>query len=183
MNPGMAAIRGAKQWLPRLSLLTAIFLIAACARIPRANSSFDSKTGQTDSSWAGRISLQIASEPPQSFSGSFELSGRPERGELTLISPIGSVVSVLRWSPDEALLDSGNGKVQRFGSIDELMLRATGAVIPLPALFSWLGGSPANIAGWSADLARHAEGRVLAKRTEPAPEADLRVVLDRPSAP
>lgn len=171
------------RWLPRVGLLVAIFLIAACARIPSAPGRFDTQNGQKIGFWAGRISLQIASEPPQSFSGSFELSGQPERGELTLVSPLGSVVGVLRWSPGEAVLDSGNGKIQRFESIDELMLRATGAAIPMPALFSWLEGSPANIAGWSADLARHAEGRVLARRTVPAPEADLRVVLDRPAAP
>jgi outer membrane lipoprotein LolB len=50
----------------------------------------------------------------QSFSASFELKGKPEQGELSLISPLGSVLGVLRWSPGEAVLDSGNGKIQRF---------------------------------------------------------------------
>ncbi len=183
MQVGGHEARTSQRWLGWLCALFAIFLIAACARTPRASGQFDAQNSLQSSFWAGRISLQVASEPPQSFSGSFELTGRPERGELTLVSPLGSVVGVLRWSPGEAMLDSGNGKVQRFESIDELMLRATGAAIPLPALFAWLDGSPANISGWSADLARHAEGRVAARRTQPAPQADLRLVLDRPSAP
>ena len=104
--------------------------------------------------WTGRISLQVQSEtaPPetaQSFSAGFELKGRPERGELTLISPLGNVLGVLRWSPGEAVLDSGNQKIQRFASVDELMAQATGAAVPLSALFAWLQGDNASVSGWS----------------------------------
>jgi outer membrane lipoprotein LolB len=153
----------------------AIFLIAGCAQPPRATG----QNGLKDEYWAGRISLQVQSEPAQSFSASFELKGKPEQGELTLISPLGSVLGVLRWSPGEAVLDSGNGKVQRFSSVDELMAQATGAALPVAALFAWLQGDPASASGWSADLSRHNEGRISAKRIQPAPQADLRVVLDR----
>jgi outer membrane lipoprotein LolB len=165
--------------LAHLALLCACtfapLLIAGCAQPIRA-------TGQNSLNnefWSGRISLQVQSEPAQSFSASFELKGRPERGELSLISPLGSVLGVLRWSPGEAVLDSGNGKIQRFASVDELMAQATGAAVPLAALFAWLQGEPASASGWSADLSRHQEGRISAKRTEPAPQADLRVVLDQ----
>lgn len=127
----------------------------------------------------GRISLQIQSEPAQSFSASFELKGRAERGELTLISPLGNVLGILRWSPLEATLDSGSQQVQRFSSVDALMAQATGAAVPLSALFAWLQGDNANVSGWSADLSRHSEGRILAKRSQPAPQAELRVILDQ----
>lgn len=155
--------------------ILAPLLIAGCAQTTGA-------TGQNSLKkevWSGRISLQVQSEPTQSFSASFELKGQPERGELTLISPLGNVLGVLRWSPGEAVLDSGNGKVQRFASVDELMAQATGASVPVAALFAWLQGEPASASGWSADLSRHKEGRISAKRTQPAPQADLRVVLDQ----
>jgi outer membrane lipoprotein LolB len=150
-------------------------LIAGCAQSIRAAG----QNGLKNELWSGRISLQVQSEPAQSFSASFELKGKPEQGELTLISPLGSVLGVLRWSPGEAVLDSGNGKVQRFASVDELMAQATGAAVPVAALFAWLQGEPASASGWSADLSRHQEGRISAKRTQPAPQADLRVVLDQ----
>ncbi|AYQ26934.1 outer membrane lipoprotein LolB [Polaromonas sp. SP1] len=153
----------------------ALLLIAGCAQPIRATG----QNGLNSEFWSGRISLQVQSEPAQSFSASFELKGRPERGELSLISPLGSVLGVLRWSPGEAVLDSGNGKIQRFASVDELMAQATGAAVPLAALFAWLQGEPASASGWSADLSRHQEGRISAKRTDPAPQADLRVVLDQ----
>ena len=153
----------------------AIFLIAGCARPPWTTGINDPKI----EAWAGRISLQVLSEPTQSFSANFELKGRPERGELTLISPLGSVLAVLRWSPGEALLDSGNQKIQRFDSVDELLQRATGTAVPLTALFAWLRGTSANVNGWSSDLSRHSEGRISARRVQPTPEADLRVLLDQ----
>ncbi len=155
--------------------LFAIVLIAGCASKQSARGPIDQKAD----AWAGRISLQVAGEPVQSFSASFELKGQPENGELTLISPLGSVLGILRWSPGEAWLDTGNQRVQRFSSIDELMERSTGAAIPLSALFSWLQGTNAIVSGWSADLSRHGEGRIVARRTLPAPEANLRVVLDQ----
>lgn len=165
--------------LARLALvfasLFAALLIAGCAQPPRAKA----QDGVQSDLWTGRISLQVLSEPAQSFSASFELKGKPERGELSLISPLGSVLGVLRWSPGEAVLDSGNGKVQRFASVDELMAQATGAAVPLGALFAWMQGDNAAVSGWSADLSRYQDGRISAKRTQPAPQADLRVVLDQ----
>lgn len=129
--------------------------------------------------WTGRISLNVKSEPEQFFSAAFELKGQPERGELTLISPLGNVLGVLRWSPGEAVLDSGKGDLQRFDSVDTLMAQATGAAVPVSALFAWLDGTNAAVNGWSANLSRHGEGRILATRAQPLPQAELRVVLDR----
>ena len=166
-----------RQHAPRAWLYLAqiaIFLIAGCAGNQRATGQYDPQREE----WAGRISLQVASEPVQSFSASFELKGRAESGELTLISPLGNVLAVLRWSPGQAQLDRGPQDIQRFASVDALMERATGAAIPLSALFAWLQGNNATASGWVADLTRYGEGRLSARRTL-APEANLRVVLDQ----
>lgn len=157
------------------AFLIAIFLIAGCARTSGTTTKNDPDIGF----WAGRISLQVQNEPIQSFHAGFELKGRPERGELTLISPLGSILGVLRWSPSEAVLDSGDQNIQRFDSVDALMAQATGAAVPMSALFAWLRGDNASVSGWTADLSRQSEGRITAKRILPAPEADLRVVLDQ----
>ena len=158
-----------------VSVFFTIFLIAGCARIPSTRSQNDAE----NAFWTGRISLQVQSEPAQAFHAGFELKGAPERGELTLISPLGSILGVLRWSPADAVLETGEQKIQRFDSVDTLMAQATGAAIPMAALFAWLQGNNASIAGWTADLSRQAEGRITAKRSLPAPEAALRVVLDQ----
>ena len=128
--------------------------------------------------WAGRIGLQIQSEPAQAFFAGFELRGRPEQGELTLTSPVGSVLGILRWSAVDAQLESG-GDTKRFPSVDALLLQTTGAAVPVIALFDWLEGRNTSMNGWSADLSRHDSGRITARRSDPAPTADLRIVLDQ----
>jgi outer membrane lipoprotein LolB len=150
----------------------AIILIAGCAHQPGAEGQNDSKIRI----WSGRISLQVQSEPVQAFFAGFELRGTPDQGELVLSSPLGTSLAVLRWSPGQALLDSG-GQVQRFDSVDALIEKATGAAVPLPALFDWLAGKNTALAGWNADLTQQAEGRISASRTAPQPRTDLRIVL------
>ena len=116
------------QWIARTpmarrgaGMLIATLLIASCASNPAASLPQDLNL-PTRQAWAGRISLQVQGTPdgvaPQSFSASFELSGQPEQGVLTLISPLGNVLGVLRWLPGEAVLDPGNGKLQRFLSVE-----------------------------------------------------------------
>lgn len=162
----------------RLALLAstwfAIIFIAGCAQLPRAADPVDAEI----SAWSGRISLQVQSEPPQAFFAGFELKGSAVQGELVLNSPLGNSLAVLRWSPEEAVLDSGN-QIQRFASVSALIEKATGAAIPVSALFDWLRGNNTAADGWTADLSQQAEGRISASRTVPQPRADLRVVLAR----
>lgn len=153
-------------------LLFATFLIAGCAHQTGAEPRNDLRP----ENWSGRISLQVQSDPVQAFFAGFELRGNPAEGELVLSSPLGTRLAVLRWSPGQALLDSG-GQVQRFDSVDALIEKATGAALPLPALFDWLAGKNTVLAGWSADLSQHADGRISASRTAPQPRTDLRIVL------
>lgn len=154
--------------------LIATFLIAGCARkiYPGKPNDAEKKL------WTGRLSLQIQSDPPQAFFAGFELNGHPEHGELSLTSPIGSVLGIMRWSPDEAVLASGN-EVRRFASVDALLEQATGAAIPIAALFDWLKGVNSRLNGWSADLSGLDLGRIVATRNQPAPQARLRIVLDQ----
>lgn len=167
------------------ALVFAIFSIAGCAGVTRTTAPNDAEIEgvSISNAWAGRLSLQVQSPsegvPIQSFAASFELKGTPERGELTLISPLGSVLGVMRWTPDEAVLDAGNGKLQRYLSMESFLTETTGAAIPMTALFGWLRGQTTPVAGWTADLSRHGDGRVTARRHDPAPQADLRLVLDQ----
>ena len=155
-------------------LLNATFLIAGCAHKTSPGDTNDAEKKL----WTGRISLQIQSDPPQAFFAGFELNGDAKRGELSLTSPVGNVLGIMRWSPDQAVLESGN-EVKRFASVDALLAQTTGAAIPVAALFDWLKGVNTRLSGWSADLSRLDLGRIVATRDEPAPPARLRIVLDQ----
>ena len=159
-------------WLPALALGTA--LLGGCASAPPAAPAAGSDAGP----WSGRLALQVKDQPSQSFSAMFELKGSASAGELTLSTPVGSTLASVSWSPGAATLRS-NGRERQAESVDALVAQATGAAIPVTALFDWLRGVATPVAGWQVDLSQLGAGRLAAVRQQPPPEADLRVALDR----
>jgi outer membrane lipoprotein LolB len=166
----MRPARGMARWLS----VVALFVLAGCASVPRPSGPVDALNGP----WSGRLALQVQDKPGESFSAGFELKGAAQAGELTLYSPLGGTLAVLAWRPGSATLRA-NGDTRQFPSMDALVGHVTGAAIPIAALFDWLRGIDTPVAGWRADLSQLAQGRLAAKRVEPVPEADLRLVLER----
>jgi len=128
--------------------------------------------------WTGRIGVQIQSQPPQSLSATFELQGSAERGGLLLLSPIGSTLAQLNWTPQTADLSQG-GQQWSSGNLDDLTTQLTGTALPVTALFDWLAGQATAPAGWRVDLSQLAQGRIQAERHNPAPTVQLKVILER----
>lgn len=166
MTPRMSKRR---VWLGTGSLL--LMAIAGCSTPP-------SQPVDTSAFWAGRLALQVQGTPPQNWSASFELQGSAETGQMVLLSPIGTTLARLSWTPQTAWLEQGSDKTES-SNLQSLSQRLTGTDLPVAALFEWLAGKTAQAPGWQADLSAHAQGRLTAKRTTPAPEAVLRIVLDR----
>lgn len=129
--------------------------------------------------WRGRLALRVETPEPTSYFASFELSGQARAGELLLFSPLGTTLAQLRWSPHAALLRN-DGETRAFDSLDALAAEATGTAIPIAALFQWLQGQPVAADGWQADLSQLGEGRLVARRAQPEPAAELRLILDQP---
>jgi outer membrane lipoprotein LolB len=149
---------------------------------------------------AGRLSVRIeahAGRPAQSLAAAFEWRGSGDRGELTLLSALGTQIAKARWVPGAAWLTSPDGEA-RFETLDELAERALGERVPLAAWPDWLAGRPWPRApvtpaplttsatsagatfeqlGWRVDLTRHADGRIEARRAAP-PVVTVRIVLD-----
>lgn len=160
-------LRWAGAWL------AALVLVAGCATPQRSTSAVSGSA-----SWGGRMALQVEDNASQSFSAGFELRGSAASGELSLFNPLGGTVAVLAWAPGTASLRS-NGELRQFDSLEALAAQATGAPIPVAALFDWLEGKPTAAAGWQPDLSQLQQGRLRARRTEPPPALDLRVAFDR----
>nr|WP_315238833.1 outer membrane lipoprotein LolB [uncultured Albidiferax sp.] len=159
----------ARRW----ALMACALLLAGCAHL-------NSDRQNTDPSafWSGRLALQVDGSAAQSLSASFELKGSAETGELTLFNPLGGTVARMLWQPGSATLYA-NGEIRSFDSLEALVAQATGTPLPLAALFDWLRGSNTPVPGWQADLTRLEDGRITALRSQPAPTATLRVVLDK----
>ena len=170
-------------------ILFAILLIAGCATNTPAIGKNDAlnaenSVNEINFSRQGRIAIRVDSEPPQSLSGAFTLNGNAQNGDLSLSTPLGSILAELSWMPQQAVLKVNN-ETRHFDSTDALMLQVTGTVLPLAALFDWLAGRDAPAAGWQVDLTQMNDPntpdtrRLIAKRTDPLPTVELRVVLDK----
>ena len=160
-----------RSWLV-LTVLFAAILIAGCSSIISQKTTFNSEALV----WNGRLAIKVEDQPSQSFSSSFQLKGSAHSGELSLLSPLGSVLALLNWEPQGASLRTGN-ELRTFASLEALMQAATGTAIPVAALFDWLAGVATPVEGWQVDLSQQAQGRFVARRTQPATE--LRFILER----
>lgn len=163
------------------SLIIAIFasfLIAGCA-VPMRVSTLNQSENPV---WRGRLAVRVESDradsQAQAVAAGFELSGNAQTGELTLYTPLGSTAAALSWSAQTALMRA-DGDVRSFASLDALIEQAVGTQIPVTALFAWLAGDNVRVAGWSADLSQLAQGRLTARRTDPPPVTELRLVLEK----
>jgi outer membrane lipoprotein LolB len=169
-----------------LPLLFAIFIVAGCAYPSGLTATNDDKLAELPQvgRYRGRIALKIDSAAAsdesrgQSFSAEFELSGNAQTGDLVFFSPLGSIVATLKWTPQTAQLHQG-GEIQNFASLGALLKQSTGADIPVTSLFSWLAGKNVAIDGWQADLTQYDSGRLVARRTIPAPAVEMRVIVEK----
>jgi len=125
------------------------------------------------SHWQGRLSVRVQSDPPQAWAADFELSGTAQSGRLKLSGPLGIQLADLTWSPLGAQL-SARGENRSYASLDELASQMSEHALPLEALFGWLNGRTQAIAGWDVQL--EPGQRLMARRTEPLPTAELRLI-------
>lgn len=173
-----------------IGLFFTINLIAGCATNTPANGIFEGKystfnTQPAIASYQGRLSLRIASDPPQSLYGAFIISGDAQTGELSLNSPLGNTVAKLTWTSQTALLVANN-TTTTYPSTDALITTVTGTALPLAALFDWLAGINTPIEGWETDLSNMQNPdnsdnrRLIVKRISPLPTVELRIALEQP---
>jgi outer membrane lipoprotein LolB len=154
-------------------LLALAALLMGCASPARLPSS----TSTQEQEWQGRMSVSVQTTPPTHMSASFSLRGQAQNGSLNLYSPLGTTLATLDWTANAAYMQQGQQQ-QRFDSLEALTEQATGAALPVSALFDWLQGTPSPAPGWQVDLSTLAQGSLKARRFFPAPEVTLRIKLD-----
>lgn len=168
----MVAATGTRRWAVH-AVLAAVLTLTACAQSDRHRM----PSGAAARAWHGRLGLRVESSPVQSFTATLDLSGDAQVGDLVLSSALGTALLALSWRPGHATLQR-DGQSREYGSVSELMLDALGADLPMTALFAWLAGHDAVVAGWQADLSQLSSGRLSARRSEPAPVVELRLILE-----
>jgi outer membrane lipoprotein LolB len=146
----------------------------------------------------GRLAVKVEGDEARSFSAGFELQGTDQRGQLALISPLGTQVGRAVWQPGAVQWQTADGE-RRFDTLDDLSQALLGETVPLAALFDWIAGRPWSShysrpladattpeetgfrqLGWSVQTGRLADGLIVAQRRLPAPTVTVRIKLDTP---
>jgi len=176
------------------ALAVAALFLGGCASLATQQVPASSVLSAADAvHLTGRLSVQTTgiNGRPSGGNVSFDLSGGPAAGLLELSTPLGSLVARARWDSSEVSLQTPEGE-RRFDNLDALTREMLGETVPLAALFDWLRGQPWPQAahetlpapqsgfeqlGWRLDLARRAEGLIVASRNA-NPTVILRARLD-----
>ena len=171
-------------------LLAAAAFVAGCASVaplaPAAGAS----------ALSGRLAIRIEADgatAARNFSAAFDLRGDSRLGTLALSTPLGSTLAQAHWAPGTVFLATAQGR-RDFGALDDLTREVLGESVPVEAWFDWLRGRPWQGAdsradtppeppgfqqlGWTVDLSRFADGRVVASRERPPPAVSVRIQLD-----
>jgi outer membrane lipoprotein LolB len=170
----------------------AIAALATCAALAGCSTLNPPPQGPDDT-LSGRLSVQVEAHngaPARNVSAAFDLRGGPERGEMQLTSPLGTVMAQARWTASDVVLKSSEGE-KRFPDLPALADEVLGEPLPLAALFDWLRGKPWSGApssplpapgagfeqlGWTVALERRSEGWIVARRSK-APAVTVRAKL------
>jgi outer membrane lipoprotein LolB len=135
-------------------------------------------TPPAPTAWSGRMSLSIQKDYSQQthIHIAFDLEGNAEEGQLQVEGPFGTAAILLRWRPGQAVLSQGE-KSYRFPSLADLIQRSIGTDLPIAAVFAWLRKESVEVPGWQVESKPSQGGPLVARRYEPWPRLELRVVL------
>lgn len=195
----MNAFPTGRAW--RLGGLTSACLLAACAAAPVEPPSvpdtprWSAATETQAIELQGQMGIKLGawqSEPARGMSFGFFFQGHVQRGSLSLMTPLGSQVAQVDWTPESATLrrvGPGGGEDIQRGSIEELAEAALGEALPLQTLVHWMQGRPDpslphqlktetgtfEQRGWLIDTRERAQGRILATRERQPGLRDARI--------
>jgi outer membrane lipoprotein LolB len=190
----------------RLTLLALAAALSGCAT-STANLSHAPVGEYRDTiDLSGRLSVNYQKEGrPESLTGRFNWSQRPDRIDVTLASPLGQTIAAISVTPQAATLTQAERAPRVAKDIDTLSAQALGWQLPISGLRDWLQGyatdaegkrfvaSPATnsvftrdgwrlrFLSWHDENAAHPKPRRIdAERgaTQDADELAIRIVVD-----
>lgn len=142
--------------------------------------------------WQGHFSIKLGPWGQQGSEGqsfTFYLQTHDQNGELDLMTPLGTQLAQVIWSPDSTRIESPQG-TQHYTSLRDLSEQLLGEDVPLQALPHWLQGLPSpdlpsatvladhtgfEQAGWAIDAHGLPEGRLQATREQSATQRHIAI--------
>ena len=164
--------------LPSVRHLFAVCLVLVAALLTACSTPAKRQEYVTPNDvWEGRLSVQVAGDPPQRISADFFLEGTARRASLTLNSPLGTRMARMQWDATSATLELGDQK-RSFESVDAMTTHTLGSALPMQAFFAWLHGRPESAPGWEIQNLDRLQGRIRARSVDRTPAVQIDLVLE-----
>ncbi|MBH1985817.1 MAG: outer membrane lipoprotein LolB [Burkholderiales bacterium] len=126
--------------------------LPGCGSLPQAPTasppSASASTPDAPLALQGQLSIKLSAFgdlPAKGISLGFFFDGHPQAGTLALLTPMGSQVAEVSWSPRGASLRQATGtstEETTYGDVEELSARTLGEALPLHTLIHWMQGRP-----------------------------------------
>jgi len=132
-----------RPWLATAALLAGL---SACSQFParRPDALQAGPAGAHQLALQGQISIKLLAFrglEAKGMSMGFFFNGGPEGGQLDLMTPLGSQVARVHWTPSDAWLQTDQGE-RHFDTLGALSAEVLGEPLPLAALMNWVQGRP-----------------------------------------
>ncbi|HET8868984.1 MAG TPA: lipoprotein insertase outer membrane protein LolB [Aquabacterium sp.] len=163
--------------------LTSLLLLAGCQTPPQTPASSPQAPMVADHEWQGHFSVKLgpwAGSGPEGQSFTFYLRSARGEAQLDLMTPLGTQLAQVRWSPSGTWIQSSKG-TESYASLEDLSVQLLGEAVPLQALPYWLDGVPTpgspaahmkpdhsgfEQSGWTIDTQSLPDGYLQATRPE-----------------
>lgn len=135
--------------MTRLLPFLAALLLAACATAPVNTAGPRPAAYREQIELEGQIAVRYsdARDQPQTLSGTYRWVQQGERTDVTLLSPLGQIVALIRVAPGQATLQQANQPLKSAADIDTLTTEALGWPLPVGGLRDWLQGRAVDAQG------------------------------------
>jgi outer membrane lipoprotein LolB len=124
----------------RLSLFAIAAVLAGCATTTTTNNATVGAYRDTID-LTGRLSANYQKDgQPGSVTANFEWSQQPGRIDVSVLSPTGQTMAMIKVTPDQATLTQANQAPRSAKDIDMLTAQTLGWSLPVAGLRDWLQG-------------------------------------------
>lgn len=172
-----------KHGLSSAALVLTLTMFAGCQTAPKPMIPLPPIDQAATQQWQGHFSIKLGPWETQAAEGqsfTFYLQSTSKTGQLDLMTPLGTQLAQVNWSPQGTRIDSSEG-TQQFASLKDMSEQLLGEDVPLQALPHWLQGMPSpdlpaatvsadhtgfDQAGWTIDAHGLPNGKLQATRSQ-----------------
>lgn len=171
--------------------LTSLLLLSGCQTLP-PHGAPTPQAILAGHEWQGYFSVKLGpwgSVAAEGQSFTFYLRASQQEAQLDLMTPLGTQLAQVRWSPTGTWIRSSQG-TESYSSLDDLSIHLLGETVPLKALPNWLDGQPSpdlpaaqtlanrpgfTQGGWTIDTQSLSDGYLQATRPETSTQRQITI--------